>query len=56
MLDDLLPTAPEQSYAVAGNGEKILIVEPVDQEAGQHQITVILNWLQTLPADGNSAR
>jgi Tol biopolymer transport system component len=56
MLDDLLPAAPQQSYAVAGNGEKILIVEPVGQETGQNQITVILNWFQTLPVDGTSAR
>jgi serine/threonine protein kinase len=56
VLDDLTPAAPEQSYSVAPDGEKILLVEALDQEMVQNQITVILNWTSTLTGGSNPAR
>ena len=56
VLDDLIPATLEQSYAVAPDGEKILLVEPMDQELVQNQLTVILNWTTTLPGSSNQAR
>jgi Tol biopolymer transport system component len=56
VLDDLTPATPEQSYSVAPDGEKILLVEALDQEMVQNQITVILNWTSTLTGGSNPAR
>ncbi|TDI31105.1 MAG: serine/threonine-protein kinase, partial [Acidobacteria bacterium] len=48
VLDDLPTALAQQTYALAPDGKRILVIEPVSRETAPEKITVVINWFSRL--------